>query len=209
MEVWECVKRNQFTFYYSFYDVISCIDSQQERGEAYDVLCRYALFGEKPDFTGMSLGAKMAVKAFMPTLDAARKKAQSGAIGGSKQKANGKQTESKDKVKVEDKTEVKHTCEADFDRFWELYPRKVKKQQARAAFENVDVDFAVLMKALNRQAADPRWQEEGGRFVPYPDSWLKDRRWEDETQVAEEKKVPMGCGPMGSLEMDSLKMMMQ
>ena len=114
------MKRKQFTFYYSFYDVISCIESREARAEAYDVLCRYALLGEKPDFTDMSLGAKMAVKAFMPTLDAARKKAQSGAMGGSKPKANGKQTASKNEDKAEEKikNQKEHKCEAAFARFW-------------------------------------------------------------------------------------------
>ena len=101
-------------------------------------------------------------------------------------------------------------CEAAFDRFWELYPRKVKKQQARAAFDCVDVGIEVLMNALNRQVCDPRWQEEGGRFVPYPDSWLRDRRWEDapgDVPVGK-GKVPMGCGPMGAEELESLKRMM-
>ena len=47
------IKRKQFTFYYSFYDVISCIEEPREQAEAYDALCRYALMGVKPDFENL------------------------------------------------------------------------------------------------------------------------------------------------------------
>lgn len=223
------IKRKQFTFYYSFYDVISCMEDPCERAEAYDVLCRYALLGEKPDFEKLSLGAKMAVKAFMPTLDASRKKAQNGSIGGSKRQANAskaeanssklqandKQTASKNKDKIEDKTkekkeekkELKHESEAAFDLFWEQYPRKVKKQQAREAFEKVSVSLDVLLGALSRQKETSQWQEDGGRYVPYPAAWLQGRRWEDEISQ-QGTVIPKGCGPMKRSEFNDISKLM-
>ena len=218
------IKRKQFTFYYSFYDVISCIEEPREQAEAYDALCRYALMGVKPDFENLSLGAKMAVKAFMPTLDASRKKAQNGSLGGSKPKANAskpqandKQTasKSKNKDKTEDKTEekeeekeeLKDECQAAFDRFWDAYPRKVKKPEARAAFQSVSVSLDVLLQALTRQKATSQWQEEDGRFVPYPASWLKNRRWEDDISQ-QGTVIPRGCGPMKQVEYGDLAKLM-
>ena len=223
------MKRKQFTFYYSFYDVISCMEEPRERAEAYDVLCRYALLGEKPDFEKLSLGTKMAVKAFMPTLDASRKKAQNGSIGGSKRQANAskaeanssklqakdKQTASKNKDKIEDKTkekieeenEIEHASEAAFDLFWEQYPRKVKKQQAREAFQRVSVSLDVLLQALSRQKETSQWQEDGGRFVPYPAAWLQGRRWEDEISQ-QGTVIPKGCGPMKRSEFNDISKLM-
>lgn len=218
------MKRKQFTFYYSFYDVISCIEEPPVRAEAYDALCRYALMGEKPDFENLSLEAKMAVKAFMPTLDASRKKAQSGSLGGSKRQANAsktqanaKQTESKSKnkdkieIKTEEKTEIKkelkHESEAAFDLFWDEYPRKVKKQQAREAFACVSVSLDVLLEALSRQKKSSQWQEDGGRFVPYPAVWLRDRRWEDDINE-QGTVIPKGCGPMKQVEYGDLAKLM-
>ena len=218
------MKRKQFTFYYSFYDVISCIEEPPVRAEAYDALCRYALMGEKPDFENLSLEAKMAVKAFMPTLDASRKKAQSGSLGGSKRQANasktqanGKQTESKSKnkdkieIKTEEKTEIKkelkHESEAAFDLFWDEYPRKVKKQQAREAFERVSVSLDILLEALSRQKKSSQWQEDGCRFVPYPAVWLRDCRWEDDINE-QGTVIPKGCGPMKQVEYGDLAKLM-
>ena len=223
------MKRKQFTFYYSFYDVISCMESPVEQAEAYSALCRYALIGEKPDFDGMSLGARMAVKAFMPTLDAARRKATGGARGGSMRqgyrKDNGRivegydkdneriaegydkdnESKKKDKIKDKDKIEIKiedkHKCEAAFDRFWEVYPRKVKKQEAWRAFLKVDVSLDVLLQALEKQKKNPQWLEDGGRFVPYPASWLNERRWEDEVTAFDTTGgVPMGRAEMRDTE---------
>ena len=227
------MKRKQFTFYYSFYDVISCIEEPPVRAEAYDALCRYALMGEKPDFENLSLEAKMAVKAFMPTLDASRKKAQGGMKGTSKSKDTNKMsgrskedsdkmsarseevTENKNKNKIEIKTEekteikkeLKHESEAAFDLFWDEYPRKVKKQQAREAFKCVSVSLDILLEALSRQKKSSQWQEDGGRFVPYPAVWLRDRRWEDDINE-QGTVIPKGCGPMKQVEYGDLAKLM-
>ena len=39
---------------------------------------------------------------------------------------------------------------------------------------------ATIMASLGWQITQPRWAEEGGRYVPYPASWINARRWEDE-----------------------------
>ena len=68
----------------------------------------------------------------------------------------------------------------DFDRFWEAYPRKAGKEEARKAFQRVDVPVGVLVDAVSVQRKSAQWQKEGGRYVPFPANWLNQRRWEDQ-----------------------------
>lgn len=43
------MNRTQFTFYESFYKAISRIKKKVDRADAYDVICRYLLYGEAPN----------------------------------------------------------------------------------------------------------------------------------------------------------------
>ena len=87
--------RTQFTFYESFYKAISRIKKKADRADAYDIICAYALFQEEPNLDSVSDAVAIAFELLRPVLDKAREKAESGKSGGSKPKANGKQTESK------------------------------------------------------------------------------------------------------------------
>lgn len=69
-----------------------------------------------------------------------------------------------------------------FEAFWEAYPRKVAKPMAMKAFQRHQVDDTLLqamLSAIARQARSPDWLKEAGRFIPYPATWLNNRRWED------------------------------
>lgn len=87
--------RTQFTFYESFYKAISRIKKKADRADAYDIICSYALFQEEPDLDSVSDSVAIAFELLRPVLDKAREKAENGKNGGSKPKANSKQTESK------------------------------------------------------------------------------------------------------------------
>jgi hypothetical protein len=73
--------------------------------------------------------------------------------------------------------------EAGFERFWQAYPRKDARAEARKAFEKVDVDVAVLLKALEWQRRQESWVKDGGQFIPHAATWLNKRRWEDEPRL--------------------------
>jgi hypothetical protein len=69
-----------------------------------------------------------------------------------------------------------------FDAFWDAYPRKESKPAARKAFDKLKPDAELLGKMLQSIAKWERsaqWQENGGQFIPYPASWLNQRKWED------------------------------
>jgi len=75
-----------------------------------------------------------------------------------------------------------HGFPAGFEEFWDVYPRKVAKQDAVKAFAKLKPDaafVAVLVAAVKRHAQSEQWQR-GIQFVPHPASWLNGRRWEDE-----------------------------
>ncbi len=69
-----------------------------------------------------------------------------------------------------------------FERFWEVYPKKVSKADAAKAFKKLKVDEALLdemLTALGWQRQSDSWTRDGGKYVLYPATWLNGRRWED------------------------------
>lgn len=73
----------------------------------------------------------------------------------------------------------------DFVQFWKSYPRKQAKGQAWKAFKKLSPDASLLeamLSAIERQKNSADWKRDGGRYTPYPASWLNGRRWEDEAE---------------------------
>lgn len=70
-----------------------------------------------------------------------------------------------------------------FDGFWSAYPRKKAKGAAIKAFARLRADDALqtaMLEAIARQSASDDWKRDGGKWIPYPATWLNDRRWEDQ-----------------------------
>lgn len=67
----------------------------------------------------------------------------------------------------------------DFARFWDAYPRKTGKGQARNAWPRAirKTDPATITAAAQRYRDDPNLPEP--RFVPHPATWLNGERWAD------------------------------
>lgn len=82
--------RKQFTFYQSYAEAVARIRKKADRADAYDAIVNYALYGEIPDLDKMSDSAAIAFISARPNLDASRRKAESGKLGGTR-----KQSESK------------------------------------------------------------------------------------------------------------------
>ena len=103
--------RGQFTFYRSYYEAIKQLP-KKEQANVLLAICAYALDEETPKLTGTAAAIFMLVK---PTLDASKRKAESGKAGGSakqtgsKREAKPKQTarekEIEKEVEVEDEIE--------------------------------------------------------------------------------------------------------
>ena len=70
-----------------------------------------------------------------------------------------------------------------FARFWDAYPKRVAKKDARRAWAKLNPSPAVvdqMLGALAWQTQQPGWLKDGGAYVPYPASWLNAERWTDE-----------------------------
>ena len=82
--------------------------------------------------------------------------------------------------------------EKGFEAFWAAYPKKINKPGAQRAFAKVDVPLETLLKAIETQRRSRQWTEAGGQYIPYPATWLNQRRWEDEVtaEAAEDRPEP-------------------
>ena len=71
----------------------------------------------------------------------------------------------------------------DFDRFWAAYPRKTAKGHARKAWQTLEPDAALvgrILDALVWQTRQLDWLRDRGTYIPYPATWLRQERWDDE-----------------------------
>ena len=72
-----------------------------------------------------------------------------------------------------------------FDEFWARYPKKKSKGQAERAWVRIKPDetlFAAILSGLERAKASYDWRKDGGKYIPYPATWLNAKGWEDEYQ---------------------------
>ena len=73
---------------------------------------------------------------------------------------------------------------AEFEAFWQAYPRKTQKQDAARAFAKLAPSLglqAVIFAALDRQKLSEQWQR---GIIPHGATWLNQHRWEDEMPAA-------------------------
>lgn len=83
-----------------------------------------------------------------------------------------------------------------FAAFWAEWPRKVAKAEAKKAFQALAKagrlpSLDALVMAIRAQSRLPQWREDAGRFIPYPATWLRQERWQDEVPGAP-ARLPSG-----------------
>ena len=72
---------------------------------------------------------------------------------------------------------------AAFEDFWLLYPRRVAKKDAKAAWAKMrEADRRASLVAC--VAWRRVWSMSEPEYLPYPATWLNGERWEDELPVA-------------------------
>jgi hypothetical protein len=70
-----------------------------------------------------------------------------------------------------------------FDRFWQVYPKRVGKGAAKKAWTKLMPNTALveaICAAVQAQARSRQWLREEGRFIPNPATWLNQERWQDQ-----------------------------
>ena len=123
--------RTQFTFYESFFRAISRIRKAANRAAAYDAICRYALYGEEPDFERLPDSSAIAFELVKPNLDSARRKSEGGKKCGLKC-----EEEDEDAGKIparcpEDTDKIEGRCREDTGKIPIRYPQDTDKIPAR------------------------------------------------------------------------------
>lgn len=105
-------------------------------------------------------------------------------------------------------TVVKDEDDEGFDAFWSAYPRKTGDiRQAYLAYVHaLDVGATPerIIDALTWQAEE--WQEEGeAQFIPSPEKWLTNRRWEEQRRKKKQpKSLAAELTPVGTVDMAAL-----
>ena len=82
-----------------------------------------------------------------------------------------------------------------FEDFWERYPRKTSKTVAIRAWSKLQPDAELREKmftALEVHKKSRQWSKDGGEYIPYPASWINQKRWTDQVITAGR---PKGAGP--------------
>lgn len=85
------------------------------------------------------------------------------------------------------------TAEATFDKFWQVYPRKVGKRAAEIAYARAvtRADPQVILAAAVRLRDQPGREV---RFTPHPTTWLREERWADEEGTPGPRRHPRPQG---------------
>ncbi len=101
------------------------------------------------------------------------------ARGGDRETANGLRLT----ANGSDRTPDRKAVQANFERFWQAYPRKVGKDAARRVFTRLAPDNDLtdrMVAAVEQHCTSEQWQKDGGQFIPHPRTWLNHGRWKDE-----------------------------
>ena len=213
-------KRQQFTFYRSYFEALKELPQELRLGALEAVIC-YALDAVEPQ--GLSPMQRMAFLLIKPTLDTGRKKALAGTKGAkvtnSKKaagtancrqshgkKENENEVEAEGEIEKEKELEIEDECLwQGFEKFWEMYPLKLGKDQAWEAWQQLRPDGDEACRVLYQWNNSQRWAREGGRFIPNPVKFLEERYFQQPPP-----EIPRGAtSMMGQAELEAISQIMQ
>ena len=220
------MERNQFTFYRSFWEGARRL-SQKDRLAVLEAIIEYGLNGRERELTGRQEGIFVLIR---PVLDTGRKRAKVGKQGGSKPKANAKQTESKKEVEIELEKELEKELDTQtemdrgeagecvsvedfFEDFWDRYPVKVGREETYALWQALKLgerEYRQIMASISAWEKTPRWQNEAGRYIPHPAKFLSAGYWRNVPQPPARQAVPKGAsGELGQAELENIQRLLK
>ena len=74
----------------------------------------------------------------------------------------------------------------DFQEFWEVWPKRCAKADARKAWaqtKDIRPELTNLLNAVKAACKTEAWMKDGGKYIPHPATWLRGERWDDELEV--------------------------
>ena len=201
-----------------FFDYLEVIEelSDEERGRLLTALLNYARHGMEPENAGSEKFAFKMMKAqFDRDREAYEKKCKKNAESQKRRWQNMSKLSDtdvyeriqpytneyeryqyKDKDKDKDNSAVADTraragaggSAAGFERFWKIYPRRVAKKNALVAWkdENAGEQIDEILESVRAALRSDQWRD--GRYIPYPETWLRGRRWEDEVGAGADRR---------------------
>lgn len=96
-----------------------------------------------------------------------------------------------DNKSISTKHKTKNLYTDGFDEFYSIYPRPVVKSTALAAWSklkpNEDLKRTIISDVKRR--IDGEWKEREEKYIPYPSTYLNQRRWEDGNNVNQRPQV--------------------
>lgn len=186
--------------------------TDQELGRLFRALLYYSSTGQRQELAGRE---SIAFDFIADDIDRAQKSyaarcqanSEKGKLGGrpkkqevfekavafseSQKSQNKEENKNKDKDKKEEiPPNPPKGVDDGFAAFWDAYPKKVGKKEAKNAWNKLNPDDALkkaILDAVKRQKRSEQWKRENGQFIPYPATWLKQQRWEDELKLTEQK----------------------
>ena len=97
-----------------------------------------------------------------------------------------------------------------FNAFWDAYPKQVGQSAAEQEWRKIPkgVPLPDIIAGLEQAKKNPEWIREGGRYIPNPAKWIRERRWNDKPPEvnpaagtpAQPPPKPGGCDTMGVLQ---------
>ena len=95
---------------------------------------------------------------------------------------------------------------SDFEQFWEIYPKKKSKNQAKKAWEKLKPSselVSTILDAVENQKRSNDWIKDAGKYIPYPATWLNAGAWEDEMEVNTRERYERLDGSEGFIAPDT------
>ena len=88
----------------------------------------------------------------------------------------------KEEINKEEKFDEKENYEEMFDEFWSRYPKKKTKAKAKEWYMKHRPSSKLhndILLAITFFKDEEDWKIENGKYIPYPITFLNQRRWED------------------------------
>ena len=201
------LKRKQFTFYRSIYDSAQEISDPVVRLGLYEAVMEFALDGKEPK--GLSAWQKSLFISIRPNLESSRQKARAGIASAKKRYGNENENEKEKEIEKENEIEIEleDECPADggFTAFWELYPVKLGKKEAKAAWEECVKDPQAVMNGVRKWKQSAQWKRENKRFIPRAARFLTQGDYKEDPPGY----VPTGgTGELGQAELEAIARIM-
>lgn len=67
----------------------------------------------------------------------------------------------------------------EFETFWKAYPKKIGKAKSERLWKRLRLSVEEVLAGIERWKQTQQWKKEGGQFIPYPETFLRNERWKE------------------------------